>query len=387
MSNQRPRQVTRREFTASSFAPLLLALRQASASQAAGSSARLVGIVPFEQPRDAAPLEQMLGAGLDARLFTDLSTLDPSQPITPTPRCFIRSAASPRLPGEAWKVQVGGLVNAQSPFGVDELARLAAPAGTHLLECAGNAAAASFGLISAAAWDGVPIAVLIDRAGAKPGASHVLVSGFDDMEAPTRTSVPGASWIFSRDELARAKAFLAVGMNGAPLLPDHGGPVRLVVPGWYGCCCIKWVDRIELVDRDRPATSQMREYAARTHQDRLPELARDYQPAVIDATAMPVRVEKWVRDGRTVYRVVGILWGGAKPTNALSIRFRSGTPWTSVDECPVPVSTTSWTIWSHWWQPPAAGRYDIVLKITDPAIRTRRLDIFFYARRVDIVEI
>jgi hypothetical protein len=199
--------------------------------------------------------------------------------------------------------------------------------------------------------------------------------------------VPGASWIFSRDDLVRAKAFLAVRMNGGPLPADHGGPVRLVVPGWYGCCCIKWVDRIELVDRNQPITSQMREYAARTHQNALPERARDYEPAVIDAAAMPVRVEKWMRDGRIVYRLVGILWGGAKPTNALSIRFKSGSPWTPVDECPLPPSTTSWTIWSHWWRPDAPGRYDIVLKVADPTIRTRRLDLFFYTRAVTIPDV
>jgi len=375
--------LTRREFTAASLSPLLLAVRQVRPSQIP-AGARLIGTVPFELPRDAAPLEQLLGAGLDARLFTDLSSLDPGQLVTPSQRFFIRTAASPRLPGAPWKVQIAGLSNAQAAFGVDELGRMAAPAGTHLVECSGNAAAASFGLISAAAWDGVPLATLLERAGEKGGATHVLVSGFDDLETPTRTSVPGASWIFSRDDLVRAKAFLAVRMNGAPLPADHGGPVRLVVPGWYGCCCIKWVDRIELVDRDRPSTSQMREYAGRTHQNRLPELARDYEPAVIDAAAMPIRIEKWVREGRTIYRVVGILWGGATATNALAIRFKGGTPWTPVDECPLPVSTTNWTIWSHWWQPAEPGRYDIVLKITDSRIRTRRLDIFFYARRVTI---
>jgi DMSO/TMAO reductase YedYZ molybdopterin-dependent catalytic subunit len=387
MPNLRPPQVTRRAFTAWSFAPLLLALRQAQASQAVGADARLIGTVPFDLPRGAAPLGELLGSGLDARLFTDLASLDVAQPITPSPKFFIRTAASPHLPSAPWRVQIGGLTNTQLSFGVDELARMAAPAGTHLLECAGNAAAASFGLISAASWDGVPIGALIDRVGAKSSASHLFVSGFDDMETPTRTSVPGASWIFSRDDLVRAKAFLAVRMNGGPLPADHGGPVRLVVPGWYGCCWIKWVDRIELVDRNQPITSQMREYAARTHQNALPERARDYEPAVIDAAAMPVRVEKWMRDGRIVYRLVGILWGGAKPTNALSIRFKSGSPWTPVDECPLPPSTTSWTIWSHWWRPDAPGRYDIVLKVADPTIRTRRLDLFFYTRAVTIPDV
>jgi DMSO/TMAO reductase YedYZ molybdopterin-dependent catalytic subunit len=379
--------MTRREFTGASVAPLVLALGQPRAAQPAGSADRLIGAVPFVLPRDAAPLEQLLGSGLDARLFTDLASLDTDHLTTPVPRFFVRTAASPRLPREPWKVDIGGLSRGSLSPTATDLARMAVPAGTHLLECAGNAAAASFGLISAAEWDGVWIAELVDRVGATSAASHVLVSGFDDMEAPTRTSVAGASWIFGRDDLNRAKAFLAVRMNGAPLPADHGGPVRLVVPGWYGCCCIKWVNRIELVDDNQSATSQMKEYAARTHQNGLHALAREYEPAVIDAAAMPIRVEKWSRDGRIAYRVVGILWGGSTPTNALAIRFKSGTPWTPVDNCPLPASTTTWTMWSHWWRPESPGRYDIVVKVADPAIRTRRLDIFFYARRVDIDQI
>ena len=87
------------------------------------------------------------------------------------------------------------------------------------------------------------------------------------------------------------------------------------------------------------------------------------------------------------YRIIGIIWGGSKPTNALSIRFRSGQPWTPVDDCPLPASTLTWSLWSHTWRPEAPGRYQIVLRVDDPAIRTRRLDIFFYVREVDIDEV
>src|SRR5204862_7518096 len=104
-------------------------------------------------------------------------------------------------------------------------------------------------------------------------------------------------------------ALLATGMNGAPLPPDHGFPVRLIVPGWYGCACIKWIDRIDLVAADAPATTQMREFARRTHQNGEPALAREFTPAVIDQAAMPVRVEKWLADGRIAYRVIGVMWG------------------------------------------------------------------------------
>jgi hypothetical protein len=229
------------------------------------------------------------------------------------------------------------------------------------------------------------LARVLDRVRPASPVHRVLVSGVDHEASAARTSVPGASWIFARSDLDRA--LLATRMNGTPLPADHGAPLRLIVPGWYGCACIKWVNRIELVTDDAPATAQMREFAARTHQKGVPALARDYESAVIDTAAMPVRVEKWTDGGRVFYRVVGIIWGGAKPTNALSIRFKSGTPWVRVEHCPLPESTLTWSLWSHTWRPEAPGRYQIVLKVDDRTIRTRRLDVFFYVREVDIAEI
>jgi hypothetical protein len=131
----------------------------------------------------------------------------------------------------------------------------------------------------------------------------------------------------------------------------------------------------------------MKEYAGRTHQSGTPELARDYSAATIDTAALPVRVEKWLGDGRIFYRVIGIVWGGSKPTNALAIRFRTSQPWVPVENCPLPASTASWSLWSHTWRPVETGRYQIVLKVTDPSVRTRRLDLFFYVRDVQIEDV
>ncbi|PYR56693.1 MAG: hypothetical protein DMF85_15770, partial [Acidobacteria bacterium] len=99
-----------------------------------------------------------------------------------------------------------------------------------------------------------------------------------------------------------------------------------------------------------------------------------------------IRVEQWAVNGRPVYRIVGILWGGPTPTNALQIRFRSGEPWVNVSDCPRPETAAAWTLWSHQWRPSEPGRYEIVLRVNDPAIRTRRLDLFFYVRLVDITD-
>jgi len=96
-----------------------------------------------------------------------------------------------------------------------------------------------------------------------------------------------------------------------------------------------------------------------------------------------VRIERWMVDGTVQHRVVGIIWGGERPTNALAIRFRASEPWQPIEHCPMPQSTLAWSLWTHTWRP-EPGRYEIVLKVTDPSIRTRRLDLFYYVRSVTI---
>ena len=177
-------------------------------------------------------------------------------------------------------------------------------------------------------------------------------------------------------------------MNGAPLVPDHGDPIRLVVPGWYGCTAIKWVDEIAFVDDAAPPTDQMREYAGRTHQDPADlRLAREFQPATIDPAAAAVRVEMFGAAGGTIsYRIVGLAWGGGTPPRALVIRFRPDAPFVPVEQIGSG-DKSPWTFWSHTFRPPAPGRYRIELAVRDPGVRTRRLDMGYYTREVEIAKI
>jgi DMSO/TMAO reductase YedYZ molybdopterin-dependent catalytic subunit len=347
------------------------------------SGGTLVGTRPLFGRGADIPLETLRGAGLDARMLTNLSTLTPATLVTPNDRFYVRTARPDLIDASRpWTVTIEG-----TTLTLDRLARFTRPMGVHLMECAGNNNPRNFGLMSAAEWVGAPLLDVIDSVAKSRQGTRILVSGFDRHSQPSRTSTPGASWIFPAADLERSGAFLATGMNGAPLPPDHGAPVRLVVPGWYGCASIKWVDEIALVPDEAPATTQMQEFAERTFQRGRPALARDYAPAAMDHAAMPVRVEKWIVNGRVLYKVVGILWGGRTPTNALAIRFKSGEPYVRVDSCPMPKSTTTWTLWSHAWRPLSRGRHDIVLKIDDPRMTTQRLDVYYYARSVDIDEI
>jgi DMSO/TMAO reductase YedYZ molybdopterin-dependent catalytic subunit len=193
--------------------------------------------------------------------------------------------------------------------------------------------------------------------------------------------------VFPLDAVASTGAFLAIRVNGEPLPRDHGAPVRLVVPGWYGCTWIKWVDEIRFVGADEPVTSQMIEFSLRTHQRAVPKRALEYEPPAIDLAAMPIRVEKRRVDGKLVYRVVGIVWGGDKPVDRLAIRFRAGDRPQPFTLCPAPRTHRMWSLWEYRWQPAEPGLYSIALSTLDPAVRTRRLDVSFYVRRVFLDEV
>lgn len=394
--------MTRRRFleASGSAAFAFLARDNSGAWAAAKPDEERLGTLPFLN-EGGFPLGRIVGAGLGQRRAFDLSQLSSDHLLVRREEFFIRTGYPDRLAStNPWKVRLRGLVEADQEIDLDELRREASDQGVHLIECAGNSRAAHFGFMSAARWTGVPLERVWQRARLRRGASRVLVSGFDEHTVADSGSVRGASWVFGLDQVRAAGAFLATEMNGQPLLPEHGFPLRLVVPGWYGCTAIKWVNEIRLVDDEAPATEQMKEFAGRTHQepvgpnDRLlirsgrrpegPPLARDFQPAVVDPAALPVRVEKLgAGEGRISYRIVGILWGGPAPARDLRIRVNPNLGFAPVENVESSAGQ-GFTLWSHTLRAPAPGRYRIELRLGDPGVRTRRLDAGFYAREIRI---
>ena len=350
------------------------------------ATGRQIGVVEFSHEAPVA-METALGEGLDGRMYTDLSRLTPEAPITANESFYIRTRASTLLhEQEKLTVQLNGLGTKAVEIGVVELKKMAQPMGVHLMECAGNARSVHFGLMSAAEWSGVPLVDLLENAKMKPQSTRILVSGFDTYPTKSESSQPGASWVFTWDDVKRARAFLATEMNGRVLTKDHGAPVRLIVPGWYGCACIKWVNEITLVGDGAEATSQMQEFAGRTQQQGVPKVAREYKPAIIEQAAMPLQVEKWLVDGKIVYRVAGILWGGSRPASGLEIRFNPEEEYVAVESVEQNVNDP-WSFWTHTWNPRQPGTYLIRLRVKDGQIAAIRLNAGYYLRSVEITEI
>ena len=369
----------------------VLARMAADAPCVGEPAGELLGTLPLfrDRPQVQEFGKKISGVGLDARLITDLSILEPNKLITPNELAYIRTEmpAGAREHQGPWTLDASGMLASPTVLKLDDLAPRSKKMGPHLFECSGNANPSNFGLMSVAEWEGIPLTEVVAQLKPTREATGVLVSGFDHVGQNSQRSIVGASWVYPLASLDKLGAFLAIKMNGVPLPDDHGKPVRMVVPGWYGCTWIKWVNEIRLVGPDEPATSQMVEFAARTHQSDPHTYARDYTPADIQTAATPVRVEKRKTASGIEYRIVGIVWGGSTPVDRLQIRFGKDDPFKPFAICPAAKTHTMWNLWEYRWKPTQPGTYDIALEVADQSVPQRRLKSGYYMRQVKIDEV
>jgi DMSO/TMAO reductase YedYZ molybdopterin-dependent catalytic subunit len=303
-----------------------------------------------------------------------LSKVDAENSLISNEAFYVRTAAPP-LPEGEWEVKLGGLVEEEVSFSMSSLQP--EDQGELCMECSGNNATGGYGLISTARFGGVPLEKILEKAKKKPEATMLLVEGLDYAE-DAEPSKAGCSWVFQPDDLKGA--FLCTTMNGKPLPKDHGAPVRLLIPNHFGCCQPKWVTSIRWVGNEEPATSQMKEFATKTHQKKAFELAREYAPALIQPCAMATRVERWKVNGKEVFRVLGVLWGGPKPVTQLLL---SAGKQEAVRVDLIPGNVNSWRFWSVCLEDPPKGKVKLALQVVDKGVPSRRLKKGWYQRKVD----
>jgi sulfite oxidase len=178
--------------------------------------------------------------------------------ITPAEHFYVRShmPVPVDLDAAAWTLTVDGEVATPLALKVDELTRLPAATVTMTLECAGNGRAFfdppvagiqwSKGAVGTARWTGVRLADLLKRAGVRETGRFVLMNGAD---RPVGTMPDFVRQI----PLAKAlhpDTLVAYDMNGQPIPPVHGFPLRAIVPGWEGAYAVKWLNNLRVVDRE-----------------------------------------------------------------------------------------------------------------------------------------
>ena len=217
----------------------------------------------------------------DGRIVRSESPLNLEMPfstvdsfITPTKSFYVRTHFPiPAIDRNAWWLHVEGEV--EKPFAIDyeELMTLESVTIPATLECAGNnrnflepkvkGVQWRLGAVGTAEWTGVPLSVLLDRAILKSNACEVVLEGADGGMLEDPKSPPG-ELKFARSiplEKARRDVLLAYKMNGEDLPPEHGFPVRAIVPGWYAMASVKWLQRIIVTDRPFTGYYQTLDYA------------------------------------------------------------------------------------------------------------------------------
>src|SRR5205814_6876458 len=161
----------------------------------------------------------------------------------------------PEVDPATYRLKISGLVDRPKSFSLDELRKMGKAELVNGFECSGNRRPLQ-ALSSNGRWTGVPLKTVLDSTGVKASAREFVFFGADHGEESVefRTTTPlKVDYQFGRS-LERAKAlsnepFLAWALNGEPLTKHQGSPLRLIVPGWYGVCNVKWLSQIHAQDR------------------------------------------------------------------------------------------------------------------------------------------
>ncbi|WUD79047.1 sulfite oxidase [Streptomyces sp. NBC_00510] len=289
----------------------------------------------------------------------------------------------PPADARTWRLTVGGKVRTPLELSMDDLRRY--PAVTHrvTMECAGNGRA---GLtprpvsqpwlteaVGTADWTGVPLRTLLREAGVEPDAVEAVFTGADHgvergVEQDYQRSLTVAAATAEDPEV-----LVAYAMNGAPLPPQHGHPVRLVVPGWYGMAHVKWLHDITLTDTPFTGFQQSVAYRIRQEPDEPGEPVTRIAPR---ALMVPPGFPDFMTRTRVVrpgpQRLEGRAWSGRAPVVGVETSTDGGHTWQAAalgDE------GHPWA-WRHWhttWEA-TPGDHVLSVRATDAEGHTQPLE-------------
>jgi len=283
----------------------------------------------------------------------------------------------PALEERAWQLELRGLFNQRRSFSLDDIRRLPAKTLRVTMECAGNGRAQMAPRypsvpwmeegVSTAEWTGVALADLLPPL--RPQATELVFHGAD------RGIDGGVEHHFarslSREQALRAEVIVAYAMNGAPLPPQHGAPLRLVVPGWYGMASVKWLQAIEAIDRPFDGLQQARSYHFRS------AAGENGEPCTlmrVNSLMVPPGIPDFYTRGRILRAgridLIGRAWSGAAPIKAVEVAIDGR--WRRADVASQR-QPHSWALWRTDWEA-APGQYELACRASDDAGNVQPLE-------------
>jgi len=297
--------------------------------------------------------------------------------ITPTELFYIRSHfPAPKLDLAGYRLRVDGAVRNPFSLSYQELRDLPSETRVAVLECAGNSrvflvpevegAQWELGAVGNAEWTGVPLTVLLERAGLEADACEIVLEGADHGTPKERPVPPGTiSYVRSlpRDKAQQREVLIAYQMNGSDLPIDHGFPVRAIVPGHYGMASVKWLTRIHAVREPFEGYWQTSDYAYWDNQDGPPVRRALGEMKLKSEIARPSAYE--TLEPNQVYTVFGAAWAGETETTVISVSTDGGQTWNAAEFID-PARRHTWRRWKfEWLTPTKPGQYTLLARAKD----------------------
>jgi sulfane dehydrogenase subunit SoxC len=278
----------------------------------------------------------------------------------------------PALDAANWRLSIGGRVRRPLELSLDDIRSLPSQTVAVTMECAGNGRARLsprplsqpwlVEAVGTARWTGTPLARLLERAGLTDDAMEIVFSGADrgvqgEVEQDYARSLPVA-------DAMRPEVLLAYEMNGRALEPQHGFPLRLIVPGWYGMTSVKWLTSIEAVARPFDGFQQVDAYMYKRDADDIGEPVRRIR---VRALMIPPGIpdffsrHRLVDNGPIVLR--GRAWSGEASVSRVEVGVDGDWADAVLDD---PVGEFAWRGWSFAWDA-TAGEHELTCRATDAA--------------------
>jgi DMSO/TMAO reductase YedYZ molybdopterin-dependent catalytic subunit len=293
----------------------------------------------------------------------------------------------PLVDAVAWRLAVGGRVRRPLTLSLDDLHRRPSRTLRVTLECAGDGRALmeprpisqpwQTGAVGTAEWTGTPLRPLLEEAGLEDDVADLVFTGADHgLEGGVEQDYQRA---LSRDEALREDVLLAWAMNGAPLEPQHGYPVRLVAPGWYGMAHVKWLRAVDAL----PNAFAGYQHTAYQYTQSRAEPGRPVELMRVRSLMVPPGFPDFLTRTRMVPRgaveLVGRAWSGRAAVTRVEVSTDGGRTWAdaALNE---PSGPYAWQGWRHVWDAATPGEHELICRATDSTGEVQPVDQSWNAR-------
>jgi len=300
------------------------------------------------------------------RRTLDIRTID--GPFTPKDKfATTQHYGHPDVDPTTYRLKITGLVNQVKSFPLDDLKKMGGQDLVAGFECSGNRGPLQ-GLCGNGRWTGVHLKTVLDAAGVKANAKEFVFFGADhgQEEIEWRTQKFTLDQNFGRS-LPREKAltsepFLAYALNGEPLTKYQGAPLRLIVPGYYGVCNVKWLSHIHLQEDAYLGRFQARWY--RTLRGEMIDGEMMWKETSVTHMNLKSFIARVTKNG-SEYKVTGVVLNDGTPIKSVEVKVDEGSWQSAVLDPSTSKDKYGWKLFTYKWTGVTPGDHTLVSRVTD----------------------